>query len=127
MTVVTVRNVGKVPVAFDLYHVLYCEISRDCRCDVQRVLRPAATKTGEVKTHYDRVVSPRAIYLAPGQTSLELHPAVGRIPFVKMAIRTGVLEVKTIEAPLQPVAPTQENADKRRSNRGSKHGTTDTE
>jgi hypothetical protein len=112
MIVVNVRNTGKVPVSFDLYHVLYCEISRDCRCDIQRILRPVAQKTGEVKTQYDRVVSARGIYLAPGQ-SIELHPAVKRLQPVQNLIAKGLLEVKTVEKTLTTAATTPETVVKK--------------
>jgi hypothetical protein len=104
MPAVDVKNTGKSVFAADLYHALYCEISRDCKCKAREVLRPVQLATGEVKTQYDRVVSPRAIYLAPGQT-IRLHPAVQRLPLVKKAIRERRIEVKTVQAATKP-APT---------------------
>jgi len=101
MSEVEVTNKSSATIAFDLYHSLYCEVSRDCQCVAQEVLRPVPQADGSVKSQYQRVVSPRAIYLAPGE-SVRLHPAVLRLPLVKQAQAERRIEVIPVEPAVVP-------------------------
>ena len=103
MSAVQVTNKSQVVVAIDLYHSLYCEMSRDCRCVAGEILRPVPQPDGSTKSQYQRVVSPRAVYLAPGET-VRLHPAVLRLPLVKLAQTARRIEVIPVppKAALKP-------------------------
>lgn len=103
MSAVEVTNKSTATIAFDLYHPLYCEVSRDCRCIARELLRPVPQPDGSTKSQYQRVVSPRAIYLAPGET-IQLHPAVMRLPLVKQAEAARRIEVIPV-VPAVPPAP----------------------
>ena len=122
MQLVTVRNIGEVPVSFDLYHELYCEKARNCGCDIKELLRNVPQKDGTYKNRYDKVVSPRAIYLAPGQT-VRLHPAVMRIQTAKNAEARGHIEVKTVEDAPKTAAPKPVTAAKKQRKSQSKKTT----